>query len=67
MKLAGKKRHRDGTETKPPKETVKVRRQINYPELAKVIILPNAKQSVDHIKRVRRRNEYFFLMLGEWI
>lgn len=63
VKLAGKKRHRDGTETKPPKETVKIRGQINYPELAKVIVLPNAKQSVDHIKRVRKRNEYFFLML----
>lgn len=63
VKLIAKKRAHDGTETKPEKETVKVKSEMIYPELNKVIILPNTKQSVEHIKKVKRRNEYFFLML----
>lgn len=63
LKLVAKKRAHDGTETKAEKETVKVKGQIDYPDLNKVIILPNTKQSVDSIKKVKRRNEYFFLML----
>ncbi|KAF7269622.1 hypothetical protein GWI33_017347 [Rhynchophorus ferrugineus] len=63
LKLVAKKRTHDGIEEKPEKETVKVRSEIVYPELNKVIILPNTKQSVEPIKKVKRRNEYFFLML----
>ncbi|XP_066141922.1 SUMO-activating enzyme subunit 1 [Euwallacea fornicatus] len=63
LKLIGKKRNHDGTESKPEKETIRVKGQIVYPEINKVIILPNTKQSVDHIKKVKRRNDYFFLML----
>ncbi|XP_066251142.1 SUMO-activating enzyme subunit 1 [Euwallacea similis] len=63
LKLIGKKRNHDGTESKPEKETVRVKGQIVYPEINKVIILPNTKQSVDHIKKVKRRNDFFFLML----
>ncbi|ERL89128.1 SUMO-activating enzyme subunit 1 [Dendroctonus ponderosae] len=63
LRLVSKKRVLDATETKPEKETVNVKGQIVYPELNKVLILPNTKQSVDHIKKVKRRNEYFFLML----
>lgn len=58
--MAGKKRAHDGTE----KTTKKVKGLINYPELNKVIVLPNTKQNVP-IKKVKRRNELFFLMLGK--
>ncbi|KAL1490596.1 hypothetical protein ABEB36_013262 [Hypothenemus hampei] len=63
LKLAGKKRAYDGSAAKPENETVRVKSQIVFPELNKVLILPNTKQSVEHIKKVKRRNEYFFLML----
>ncbi|XP_074025647.1 SUMO1 activating enzyme subunit 1 [Leptinotarsa decemlineata] len=55
----GKKRKHDGEE----KTTVKVQGTINYPELKKVIILPNTKQNADCIKKTKRRNDLFFLML----
>lgn len=57
--LAGKKRSHDGDE----KSTIKITGKIEYPALNKVIILPNTKQSTEPIKKVKRRNEYFFLML----
>lgn len=58
-----KKRTHDGVE-KTEKTTVKVQGVINYPELNKVLILPNTKQNVDSIKKAKRRNELFFLMLA---
>lgn len=63
--MVSKKRTHDSTEIKPERETVKVKSEIVYPELNKVIILPNTKQSVESIKKVKRRNEYFFLMLSK--
>lgn len=57
--LSGKKRKQDETE----KTTVQVQSTLNYPELNKVVILPNTKQSVEPIKKTKRHNEYFFLML----
>nr|CAH7737592.1 unnamed protein product [Callosobruchus chinensis] len=58
--LIGKKRKHDGAE----KTTVKVKGEINYPELNKVVILPNTKQSADSIKKSKRRNELFYVMLA---
>ncbi|CAG9823641.1 unnamed protein product [Phaedon cochleariae] len=60
VQLSGKKRNHEGVE----KTTVKVQGTINYPELNKVIILPNRKQNADSIKKMKRRNELFFLMLA---
>lgn len=62
VKLTGKKRGHDGTE----KTTVKVQGVIHYPELNKVLILPNTKQNAASIKKSRRRNELFFIMLGKY-
>ncbi|XP_044750974.1 SUMO-activating enzyme subunit 1 [Coccinella septempunctata] len=59
VQMLGKKRSHDGSE----KTTVQVQGQIDYPELNKVLIFPNTKQSVDAIKKSKRRNELFFLML----
>ncbi|KAJ8950495.1 hypothetical protein NQ318_015239, partial [Aromia moschata] len=59
VQLAGKKRTHSGDE----KTTVKVQGVINYPELNKILILPNTKQNADSIKKIRRRNELFYLML----
>ncbi|XP_050307205.1 SUMO-activating enzyme subunit 1 [Anthonomus grandis grandis] len=63
IKLPTQKRAHDGTMIKGEKEIVKTKGQIIYPELKRVIILPNTKQSIDHIKKTKRRNEYFYLML----
>ncbi|CAH1967077.1 unnamed protein product [Acanthoscelides obtectus] len=60
IKLIGKKRKHDGSD----KTSVKVKGEINYPELNKVIILPNTKQSADSIKKSKRRNELFYAMLA---
>ncbi|VEN34947.1 unnamed protein product [Callosobruchus maculatus] len=60
VQLIGKKRKHDGAE----KTTVKVKGEITYPELNKVIILPNTKQSADSIKKSKRRNELFYVMLA---
>ncbi|XP_060517388.1 SUMO-activating enzyme subunit 1 [Cylas formicarius] len=62
-KLLGKKRGHDSKETKAEREILKVKGEIKYPELYKVIILPNKKQNADCIKKSKRRNEYLFLML----
>lgn len=61
--MLGKKRSHDGSE----KTTVQVQGQIEYPELNKVLIFPNTKQNVEAIKKSRRRNELFFLMLGNYL
>lgn len=60
IQMLGKKRSYDGSE----KSSVQVQGQIEYPELNKVLVFPNTKQSVDAIKKSKRRNELFFLMLG---
>ncbi|CAH0557956.1 unnamed protein product [Brassicogethes aeneus] len=59
IQLKGKKRDHKGEE----KQTVKVENTINYPELKKVVILPNSKQSIEGIKKKKRRNVLFFVML----
>lgn len=58
--ISGKKRGHDGSE----KATVKVQGVLHYPELNKVLVLPNTKQNIS-VKKVKRRNELFFLMLGK--
>ncbi|KAJ8916730.1 hypothetical protein NQ315_013934 [Exocentrus adspersus] len=60
IQLAGKKRSHDGVE----KTTLKVQGVINYPDLNKVLIFPNTKQNAASVKKSRRRNELFFLMLA---
>ncbi|CAG9859237.1 unnamed protein product [Phyllotreta striolata] len=62
IKLAGKKRTHG--EKDHEKTTIKVQGVINYPELKKVLILPNTKQSADSIKKSKRRNELFYIMLA---
>lgn len=59
--MVGKKRAHDGTE----KTTIKVQGVLHYPELKKVLVLPNTKQNIS-VKKVKKRNELFFLMLGEY-
>ncbi|XP_072376456.1 SUMO-activating enzyme subunit 1 [Diabrotica undecimpunctata] len=54
----GKKRTHKGE-----KVTVKVQCEINYPDLNKVLILPNTKQNIDSIKKSKRRNDLFYLVL----
>lgn len=63
VQLAGKKRTHEGAE----KTTVKVQGVVNYPELKKVLILPNTKQNADCIKKSKRRNELFFIMLCKYV
>lgn len=56
-----------GHEGKEKKSTVKYELVLKYPELKKVIVLPNSKQSVDTIKNIRRLNPLFFVMLSKSI
>ncbi|CAG9759585.1 unnamed protein product [Ceutorhynchus assimilis] len=48
---------------KSEKEIVKVKHQLVFPELKEVLIMPNTEQSVDHIKKIRKINPYFYFML----
>ncbi|KAK9870538.1 hypothetical protein WA026_008100 [Henosepilachna vigintioctopunctata] len=59
VQMLPKKRTQDGS----VKTTIQVKGQIDYPELNKVLIFPNTKQSIDAIKKSNRRNGLFFLML----
>ncbi|KAJ8984071.1 hypothetical protein NQ317_006569 [Molorchus minor] len=59
IQLSTKKRSHEGFE----KKTEKVQRSIKYPELNKILIMPNTKQNADSVKNPKRRNELFYLML----
>lgn len=47
------------------KTTVKVVGKMQYPELNKVLVLPDTKQKTEPVKKVKRRNDLFYLMLGK--
>lgn len=67
MQLASKKRDRDGKVVQSSeKTTVKVVGKFQYPPLNKVLVLPDSKQKIEPIKKVKRRNDFFYLMLGKF-
>ncbi|CAG9768334.1 unnamed protein product [Ceutorhynchus assimilis] len=63
IKIFPIKRSHSGISTKPVNEIVKVKDQFIFPELKEVLIMPNTKQSLDHIKQIRKMNPYYYLML----
>lgn len=56
--IAGKKRTHDGKLQNVERTTVKVQNTLKYPELREVLTLPEATV------KAKRRNPYFYLMLG---
>jgi ubiquitin-like 1-activating enzyme E1 A len=56
--IAGQKRGHDGE-----KKTVKIKGNMSYPPLNKVLILPNTKQDIIGIKKLSRPNNLFICML----
>lgn len=60
--IAGQKRGHDGE-----KKTVKIKGNMSYPPLNKVLILPNTKQDIIGIKKLSRPNNLFICMLSKCI
>lgn len=63
--LPEKKRAHDGTLVVGEKTIVRKVRSFVYPDLNKVLILPDTKQKTEAIKKVKRRNPLFYLMLSK--
>lgn len=63
--LPEKKRAHDGTLIAGEKTIVRKIRSFAYPDLNKVLILPDTKQKTEAIKKVKRRNPLFYLMLSK--
>lgn len=63
--LPEKKRAHDGTLIAGEKSIVRKIKSYNYPDLNKVLILPDTKQKTEAIKKVKRRNPLFYLMLSK--
>lgn len=61
--LPEKKRAHDGSLIVSEKKIVRKLRTFIYPDLNKVLILPDTKQRTEAIKKVKRRNPLFYLML----
>lgn len=68
VQLATKKRSHTGTVVQSSeKMTIKVTGKTEYPELNKVLVLPGTKQKLTPIKKAKRRNELFYLMLSKFV
>lgn len=63
--LPEKKRAHDGTLITGEKSIVRKVRTVTYPDLNKVLILPDTKQKTEPIKKTKRRNPLFYLMLSK--
>lgn len=63
--LPEKKRAHDGTLVTGEKRMIRTAKVFNYPDLNKVLILPDTKQKTEAIRKVKRRNPLFYLMLSK--
>lgn len=64
--LPEKKRAHDGTLITGEKSIVRKVRTFTYPDLNKVLILPDTKQKTESIKKTKRRNPLLYLMLSKY-